>query len=58
MKKYLLIFPCLVFSNCLISQSFFDDFEAYASGQGVAAVSPAWSTPTGANGGGDDLAVT
>jgi hypothetical protein len=58
MKKYLLIFPCLVFSNCLISQSFFDDFESYAAGQGVAAGSDVWATPSGANGGSDDLTVT
>ncbi|MFM7727592.1 MAG: hypothetical protein ACKO7B_12880, partial [Flavobacteriales bacterium] len=58
MKRLPHLIVALLLASPSFSQSFLDDFESYASGQGIAAVSSAWSTPTGTNGGGDDLAVT
>lgn len=55
-KSLLILSACLPLS--LMAQTFSDDFESYTAGQYIGAVSPNWTTWSGATGGTEDTQVT
>ncbi|MEY2924837.1 MAG: hypothetical protein RLZZ337_1385 [Bacteroidota bacterium] len=57
MKKTFYLILLLFGTFCLNAQSFSDDFESYAAGAKLAAVSSTWATWSSANGGADDVSV-
>lgn len=58
MKKIFTMIGALASVSAVNAQSFSDDFESYTVGQYIGAVSPDWTTWSGATGGAEDTQVS
>lgn len=58
MKKIFTMIGALAAVSAVNAQSFSDDFESYTVGQYIGAVSPDWTTWSGATGGAEDTQVS